>query len=138
MELDNSVDKINLVNESMCYLPVNISENADPVRALIDSGSNGTIIDRQLLLSIGFTDNDIIPWRFGKVNLALGNEAMPHGTIFLKMKIFHKELNVETIVTEDPVSTRILLSTSSTKALQYVGPETSVSPYCFAPCEGLI
>src|SRR5439155_1094317 len=45
---------------------------------------------------------------------------------------------LEIIVTEDPVSTRILLSTSSTKALQYVGPETSVSPYCIAPCEGLI
>src|SRR5207244_5024185 len=115
-KINNTVEKINLVNESMCYLPVEIAEHTDSVRALVDSGSNGTIVDHQLLLSVGYTDDDIQPWRFGKVNLALGNEATPHGTIFLKMKIFHKELNVETIVTEDRRN-RLILGIGVIRAL---------------------
>src|SRR6185312_4844464 len=59
------------------------------------------------------------------------------GLTFIFSEILSKNLT-EIIVTEDPVSTKILLPCSSTKAEQYVGPETSVSPYCRAPCEGLI
>ena len=81
MEFDNTIEKINLVNEKMCYLPVRIKDEATPIQSLVDSGSNGTIVDRQLLLSSGYDENDIQPWKFGKVNLALGNEATPYGTI---------------------------------------------------------
>src|SRR5207237_411220 len=82
--------------ENMCYLPVLI--NKESVQALVDSGSNGTIIDHQLLILSGYKEDDIKPWRFGKVNLALGNEAVPYGTVMLKINVFDKELIVETIV----------------------------------------
>src|SRR5437879_10435319 len=101
MEFDNSTERINLINETMCYVPVKVNENQNEVLSLIDSGSNATIIDKQLLELAGYDKNDIIPWRFGKVKLALGNEAMPEGTIMLKLNILDREFMVETIITDD-------------------------------------
>src|SRR5437868_7919905 len=108
IDFDNTTERINLVNESMCYVPVMVNDNPNEIMSLIDSGSNATIIDNQLIEISGYNEDDIIPWRFGKVKLALGNEAMPLGTIILKIKVFDKEFKVESIVTNDKRNKMIL------------------------------
>src|SRR5437868_13581257 len=108
MDFDNVNERINLVNESMCYVPVQINDNPNEVMALVDSGSNATIVDNQLIESSGYTESEDNPWRFGKVKLALGNEGMPIGTIMLKIKVFDREFMVESIVTNDRKNKMIL------------------------------
>src|SRR5437868_13826076 len=66
IDFDNTTEKINLLNESMCYVPVMVNDNPNEIMSLIDSGSNATTIDNQLVEISGYDKNDIIPWRFGK------------------------------------------------------------------------
>src|SRR5207237_9873359 len=93
--------------ETMCYIPITINNN-QTVFSLIDSGSNATIINKQVLEASGYCESDIMPWRFGKVKLALGNEAMPLGTVMLKLNMFDRKFVEEEIITNDSKNKLIL------------------------------
>src|SRR5947208_2007010 len=68
LNFDSSLPCLNLIDTNLFYLPAKI--NGHECEALIDLGSNATVIDVTTFLDFGFSKDDIKPWRFGKISTA--------------------------------------------------------------------